>query len=56
MIIEEITGKKLGDVLAQAIRRGFDHLPYRASRERNEEGEMLWVHKYEVRDAQLQTR
>lgn len=48
---EELTGKKLGDVLAQAMRRGFDQFPYKTSREGG-----LWVLKYEVRDAQLQAR
>ncbi|MDT3718473.1 hypothetical protein [Pseudomonas oryzihabitans] len=43
--LEELAGRRLGDVLAQVIRYGLDAQPYRMSRERNPQGDMLWIIK-----------
>ncbi|KTT33788.1 hypothetical protein SB18R_03100 [Pseudomonas oryzihabitans] len=48
--LEEIAGRTTEEALAHAERRGFTGFPYRASRELNAEGEMLWVHRYRLPD------
>lgn len=48
--LEEIAGRTAEEALAHAERRGFTGFPYRASRELNAEGEMLWVHRYRLPD------
>ena len=47
----EIAGRRLGDVLALAMREGLDVFPYRSGREKNAEGEMVWVNRYRLPEA-----